>query len=119
MLNRINQNPEVLFILSVLFYWVSTSNLLNPVALVLMALGLVMLTKRFKPLAVGVGFLYMFINVYLILALISEFREFPAISTDALLMLGVGGLFIALNLFIGFRLILNNVPTEGKLGQMA
>ena len=55
----------------------------------------------------------------MILALISEFREFPELNSQAILMLGVGGSFIASNMFIGLRLIINNIPNEGKVGQMA
>ena len=115
----INQNPEILFILSVIFYWVSTSHLLNPVAISLFIIGLVMMLKRFKTLAVVVGVIYLIINAYMILALVSEFREFPEINSDALVMLGVGGAFIVINIYIGLRLIINNVPNDGEVGQMA
>ncbi|MFT6336750.1 MAG: hypothetical protein ACI86M_001702 [Saprospiraceae bacterium] len=115
----IKQNPEVLFILSVIFYWVSTSSLLNPVAITLFIISMIMMLKRYKPLAVGVGIVYLIINAYMILALLSEFREFLEINSDALLMLGVGGALIAINLYIGLRLIINNIPKEGKVGQLA
>ena len=80
---------------------------------------MVMITKRFKVLAVGVGVIYLIINLYMILALLSEFKEFPELNSDALVMLGVGGTLIAVNLYIGLRLIINNVPKEGKVGQLA
>ena len=78
-----------------------------------------MMLKRFKPLAVGVGVIYLILNAYMILALLSEFKEFPEINSDALLMLGVGGAFIAINIYIGLRLIINNIPKEGKVGKLA
>lgn len=118
MLQKIKENPEVLFILSVLFYWVSTSYFLNPVAIVLMILGLIMMLKKIKTLAVILGVLYLIINGYMVLALMSEFREFPDIDSQALLMLGVGSSFIAINIFIGLRLIINNIPMEEKVGQL-
>ncbi|MFT4534936.1 MAG: hypothetical protein ACJA1A_002152 [Saprospiraceae bacterium] len=118
MTKSIDQNPEILFILSVLFYWVSTSILLNPVAISLFILGLVMMLKRFKSLAVAVGVMYLIINAYMILALMSEFTEFPAINWDALVMLGVGGAFIAVNIYIGLRLMINNIPSVSKEEQL-
>jgi len=115
----INQNPEVLFILSVLFYWVSTSSLLNPVAITLFIIGIIMMLKRFRTLAVVVGVVYLIINAYMILALMSEFGEFSEINSQALSMLAVGGAFIVVNIYIGLRLIINNIPNEGKGRQLA
>ncbi len=119
MLQKINQNLEVLFILSVLFYWISTSYFLNPVAITLMILGVIVLLKRFKVLAVVVGVIYLIINAYMVLALMSEFRAFSEINSKAILMLGVGGVFIAINIYICLRLIINNIPNKGKGGQIA
>ena len=119
MLKKIHNNPEILFILSVLFYWFSTSNILNPFAIVLLIIGIIMISKKFKPLAVIMGFFYLMINAYMILALLSEFNEFPVVNSDALLLIGVGSAFIAFNFYLGIRLIMKNIPQEGKLGQVA
>jgi hypothetical protein len=118
MLKLIHNNPEILFIFSVLFYWFSTSYLFNPFAIVLFIVGLIMMTKKFKPLAIIVGFFYLMINAYMVLALISEFREFPNINSKAMLMMGVGSSFLAINFYISIRLILNNIPAEGKQGRL-
>jgi hypothetical protein len=112
-------NPAFLFIISVLFYWSSTANLFNPIALILLVLGVVLITKPIKALAVVIGVIFLIINLYLVLALLSEFREFPNITSKAVLMLGVGGAYIAFNIYISLRLIIYNLPSEDEAGQLS
>jgi len=119
MIRTIHNNPEFLFLLSVLFYWFSTSIILNPLAIVLFVIGIIMSLKTSRPLAVMIGFFFLMLNAYLILALISEFREFPELDGDALLMLGVGGAYIAFNFYVGIRLIITNIPDQGNPGRIA
>jgi len=117
MYSKIKENPEVLFLISVLFYWYCTSNILNPVAITLFIIGVVMMTKKYKMLAVIIGIVYAMLNCYMILALLSEFHEFPNINRQAIYMMFVGSAFIAFNLFISVNLVINNISESERLHQ--
>jgi len=90
------QLPEYLLIGALLFYWIGEGQLLNPLIIGLIALLIlqVLIQNRFIglliPSILGLTCLYM------LFALISEFREFPAYTADAQEFLFVGlGLFLS------------------------
>ncbi len=117
MYSKIKKNPEVLFLLSVVFYWFSTAVILNPVAITFLLLGLIMMTRLYKMLSVIIGIIYGLLNFYLVFALLSEFYEFPNVTGQAIYMMFVGSAFISFNMFISVNLIINNIGENDSLHQ--
>lgn len=88
------QLPEYAMVLAVLFYWYSTSLLLNPVAIVLMLVLLLQLVINNRIIGIIIPSLVAPACCILFLALLSEFHEFPTFTYDAGLLLFVGLAFI-------------------------
>ena len=88
------QLPEYLLLLATFFYWISVGKLLNPIALVL--IGILILQILFKNKVVGIIIPSILImgSFYMLLALLSEFHEFPAFNADAAALLVTGLLMI-------------------------
>ena len=92
--------PEIYMVVSVLFYWFSTSTLLNPFAIgLLLVLSLIIWRKASIP-GVIFSFVFLILNIYMILALVSELNDFPVFNNDARMLAIGGGLYIALNLLL-------------------
>ncbi|MFK7782831.1 hypothetical protein [Psychroserpens sp.] len=97
--NKIILNlPEYLLIAAVIFYWMSAGLVINYIAIALI-LGIV-LQMIFKNRVVGVVIpcLMILVCLYMILALISEVREFPSFNSDAQTLLFVGLLYFILTI---------------------
>lgn len=90
--------PEYLLIAAVIFYWMSAGLVINYIAIALI-LGIV-LQMIFKNRVVGVVIpcLMILVCLYMILALISEVREFPSFNSDAQTLLFVGLLYFILTI---------------------
>jgi len=104
--------PELYLIAAVLFYWFSAANIFNPIAIGLLVVLIFQLVFKKQYLGITIATLFIVINLYLILALVSELREFTEVTNDFLLLIVVGTLFIVLNLIAGTALFRKNVRTR-------
>ena len=106
--------PEIYFIAAILFYWISTANVVNWFAIGFLALiGVLIFTKN-KILGIAFGVFFIFINLYMVLAMVSELSEFPEFNTDAQKLFFVGSLFIGLNLLFSSLLIIKYFNLESN-----
>lgn len=88
---------EIYLLAAVIFYWVSTANLLNPIAFFLLAVLTLLFLWKNEILGITISFLFLILSLFMILALISELNEFPKFNKDAQIMLLVGGTWLGLN----------------------
>ncbi|MCB0736389.1 MAG: hypothetical protein KDC92_02665 [Bacteroidetes bacterium] len=88
--------PEYLLLIAVLFYWVSTAIILNPVAIVLAGILVFQLFTKNRIVGIVIPSILILISLYMLLALFSEFNEFETINAQALKLLAMG-----LTLFLG------------------
>ena len=110
MINKVLHNlPELYLILAVLFYWFSTANILNPIAIVLLLVLIFQLVFKKQYLGITIATLFSIANLYLILALISELKEFQEMTPDFIKLIVVGSLFITCNLIAGAFLFKKNI----------
>lgn len=93
--------PELFILASILYYWVASS-LLNPIAIVLLLMIGFQIIKQNCTTGIIMSIIFVILNLYMVLALISELSEFKSITTDFKIMLLVGGLYLGLNLSLGF-----------------
>ena len=113
MFKKIVKNlPELYLITAVLFYWQSTANLFNPIAMGLLVVLIFQMEFKKQYLGITIATIFIIANLYLILALISELREFTEVTNSFLLLISVGSVFIALNLIAGTALFKKNVHTN-------
>ena len=98
--------PELYLSASAVFYWISTSALLNPFAIFLVAVLLALFTWKMKMLGVIISLLFLILSLYMVLALLSELSEFPKFNKDAKVMLGVGGAWLGLNIILAFVMLI-------------
>ena len=91
-------------VLSILYYWFSTQ-LLNPIAIGLALIFGLHLFGAKGDAKLIFPTLFILLNLYMFLALFSEFNEFPRISYDALQLLFVGGVYLTLNVLSGIIMI--------------
>lgn len=105
-------SPELYMIAGVFFYWFSTANLLNPIAIVLLIiLGWQVYTQKFWS-GILIASVFMMLNLYMVLALVSELSEFTSATSSFYQLLIVGSLFLGGNLLAGFFMILKYIKTQ-------
>jgi len=86
--------PELLLIALSIFYWVSSSILLNPIAIGLIIILTIQFILRNNFLGVVIPILIIMASIYLSLALFSEYSEFQVKTTEACRLMLVGIPFI-------------------------
>lgn len=97
--------PELYLIGAIIFYYISAASIVNWFAIALLAvLAILVLTKN-KALGVAIGFFWILISLYLVLAIISELSEFTSFNKDAMQLAVIGFLFVALNIVFSSILI--------------
>lgn len=105
---------EIYWFIAILYYWSLTALTTNWFAIALLIiLGLLLISKN-KTLGMIIGIFLILINLYLFLALASELSEFEVFNADARKLLGVGVLFIGLNLLFSARLLLKYAQLPSK-----
>lgn len=99
--NLLVLTPELYLIAATLYYWFLTSNLLNPVAIVLLlVLGYQVISKNITS-GVIIASMFVLLNLYMVLALMSELSEFDTVNDNYMQLLLFGSLFLGLNLIAG------------------
>lgn len=106
--------PECYIIFVVLFTGFSPPFSIHPLAFIIAAI--VALQLFFKNAITGIMLanLFAFINLYMILALLSEFSEFPTFNFDAAKLLFFGLLIILTNLVIVGLMYVNYLKRDKK-----
>ncbi len=82
--------PEYLLIAAVIFYWVSTAMVFNPVAIGLLAILILQLFFKSRVIGIVIPGLLILASFYMLLAMMSELNEFPVFNADARKLLVVG-----------------------------
>ena len=100
---------ESILVISVLFYWFSTSTLLNPIAIIILLILLAQMYFKnnisglILPVCIG------FISLYMLLAIISELNEFPSFDSNAQIMAVVGLPWIVITLLAATTILLSYI----------
>ena len=92
--------PEFLLIAAVIFYWISAGMIINPVAISLILILILQIIFKNKILGLIIPSLLIITCLYMLMALVSEFNEFPTFNADAKKLL-----FVGLSYFISTMII--------------
>lgn len=82
--------PEYLLITAVIFYWMSAGQMVNFIAIGLLIAIILQLIFKNKVIGIAIPILLIATCLYMLLALISEVREFPSFNSEAQTLLNVG-----------------------------
>ena len=97
--------PELFMLASAIYYWLATS-LFNPIALCLILVVGFQIYKQNTGLGFFMAFVFIGLNLFMVLALISELSEFQTTNRSYVIRLTVGSLYLLANLITGtFMLI--------------
>ncbi|MDF1698467.1 MAG: hypothetical protein P1U56_21630 [Saprospiraceae bacterium] len=101
---------------SLVYFWLGTS-IYNPFAIALL-IGFVLHVFKAKNEAKLVfPVLFICLNGFMFLALFSEFNEFPGLSKDAIILIGVGTLYLGLNILSGIVMIKSTITSTSIQAQ--
>lgn len=90
--------PEIYLIIATLYYWSLTAMVINPYAIgLLIVLGFQVLYKK-SATGILIASVFLILNLYLVLALISELKEFTEPNDNFKNLLIVGTLFLGINI---------------------
>lgn len=85
--------PEYLLIAAVLFYWMSAGRVINFIAIGLLLAVILQIIYKNRVVGIAIPCLLIILCFYMILALLSEVREFPSFNSEAQTLLCVGLLY--------------------------
>ena len=106
-----NNIPETIILGAIVFYWFSTSILLNPLAIILSSLLLVQIFFKNSILGIILPAFLIFGSLFMLLALGSELLEFPTFNQDAWEMLIVGLLLFLSIIRVSILMIIKNTKS--------
>tara|TARA_R100001369_G_scaffold31497_1_gene55892 strand:- start:108 stop:458 length:351 start_codon:yes stop_codon:yes gene_type:complete len=92
--------PELFLISSIIYYWVLSSNLLNPIAIGLLAILIYQIISKKPTLGLIISAVVITLNLFMVLALISELSEFDVVNQNYKNLIIFGSLYLGLNVFL-------------------
>ena len=92
--------PELFLIVSVLYYWTLTSNLFNPFAIVLLGVIIYQIRSNNSSLGLIISGVFIVLNLFMVLALISELSEFSVVDQNYKNLIIFGSFYLGLNLIL-------------------
>ena len=101
-----NWIPEIYLLLSVTYYWIMTGTLLNPIAMILLGVLTIFLWLKNKVLGVAISAVFLLLNLYMVLALISELNEFSTFDKRAWTLLLFGSAYLGLNITLSIKMLI-------------
>lgn len=108
--------PEMLILLMVFIYWYDSATILNPIVLMLSAPLVLLLVTNNKIIQIITSVIYSLISLYMILAVISEFREFEVGDSEGTKLLTIGlSIFVTtfvLSVIIGIKKLFMSTPIK-------
>lgn len=104
--------PELYLILAVLYYWSLTSLVINPIALVLLGVLIFQILKKKQVSGIIIALIFILLNFYMILALLSELSEFLEFNDKAQQLAIVGFLYLGFNIVVGSFMLVKYIANK-------
>ncbi len=106
--------PEYLLIAAVLFYWMSAGLVINYIAIVLLVIIILQMIYKNKVIGIIIPTIMILTCFYMILALLSEVREFPSFNTEAQTLLFVGLAYFLITIIASIVMIIKYTSLSNK-----
>lgn len=97
---------ELYLILSVTYYWIMTGTLFNPIAIALLLILVSLVVFKNNALGFSIGMILLLLNLYMILAMISELNEFETFNRKFYELLIFGTAYLGLNITVSVSMLL-------------
>jgi hypothetical protein len=110
-----NWIPETYLLLSVIYYWVMTGTLLNAVAMLLLSVLIIFIWLRIRVLGVIISSVFLLLNLYMVLALVSELSEFSTFDKRAITLLLFGSVYLGLNIFLSTKMLIKWITKRHEI----
>lgn len=107
--------PEIYLLISIVYYWTLTATLWNPFAIGLLMLIVFQVLKQNKVTGILISSIFIFLNFFLILALISELSEFPEFNSDAKILAFLGFSYLILNIVMGALMLIKHLTKQNTI----
>ena len=106
--------PEYLLIAAVIFYWGSAGMVINPIAIGLIILLILQIIFKNRIVGILIPSLLIMTSIYMLMALMSEFNEFPTFNSDAKKLLFVGLSYLISTMVVSGIMIYKYIIMETK-----
>ncbi len=106
--------PEIYLLAATIYYWILTHTLFNPIAIILLAILSYQLFLRKSVLGLIIAAIFILLNLYMILALMSELSEFNNADQSYYELLIFGFLFLGLNILMASFMLFKNIKALTK-----
>ncbi|ARV09978.1 hypothetical protein BTO05_10140 [Winogradskyella sp. PC-19] len=93
--------PELYLLAATIYYWTLAGLVINPYAIILMSILTFQIISKKTISGLLISSLFVIINLYLVMALISELSEFTEANSNFYKLLIVGSLFLGFNIVAG------------------
>ncbi|MFT5255023.1 MAG: hypothetical protein ACI9RL_000361 [Candidatus Paceibacteria bacterium] len=103
--------PELFLIVSVIIYWGLSATLVNPVAILLLALLVTQLRFKNKIFGIVLSLVFMVLCMYMMLAIFSDIIDLDAFYSRGLLMIVFGVFYFGTTAYFAFTLLRKNNST--------
>ena len=104
--------PELFLVVSVIYYWILTSNPLNPFAIGLLGILVYQIVSKKATLGLLISILFITLTLFMVLALISELSEFDVVNQNFKNLIVFGSLYLGLNLIVGSMMFLKYIKLK-------
>jgi len=107
-------SPEIYLIFATIYYWILTPNLFNPIAVVLLAILTYQIIYKNSTIGLVISSLFLVLNLYLVLALISELHEFTEVNDGFIKLILIGSIFLGLNIIVSIIMLIKYINIKDK-----
>jgi hypothetical protein len=97
---------EICLLVSVVIYWVGTASVLNPIAVALLFALMALMIWRSESWGIILSCLFLIINLYMVLALLSELNEFTVLNGNTKLLFIITGIWLVLNIVFSITMLI-------------
>lgn len=98
--HALTRTPELYLVITCIYYWTLTASALNPIAIILIIALILQVLFKNKISGIVISVFFIILNLFMVLAFLSEFYEFPSLNADAKRLAIFGSLYLGLNLII-------------------
>jgi len=107
-------SPEIYLTFATIYYWILTPNLFNPIAVVLLAILTYQIIYKNSTIGLVISSLFLVLNLYLVLALISELHEFTEVNDGFIKLILIGSIFLGLNIIVSIIMLIKYINIKDK-----
>lgn len=107
-------SPEIYLIFATIYYWILSPNLFNPIAVLLLAILTYQIIYKNSSIGLVISSLFLVLNLYLVLALISELQEFTEVNDGFIKLILIGSIFLGLNIIVSIIMLIKYINIKDK-----